>query len=122
MIVLVVDDHPVAASLMLHALNVTPFFVSSLWAAESVLASMTFDAVLLDLRLPDARSEIDTVTRVRKLHAGPLILATGIDPSVARGLADTVNATLLTKPILRADLEAALKGSLNDPGAHLDSR
>ncbi|MBI2186132.1 MAG: response regulator [Acidobacteria bacterium] len=82
---LLVEDNPADARLLrelLRELNAPAFDVTCverLGEAETVLASETFDAVLLDLSLPDARG-LESVARAEAAApATPLIVLTGLD-------------------------------------------
>jgi len=86
--ILLVEDNPGDAKLVLHMLRdapadlrIAPLHVESLDAALKVLAAERFDAVLLDLSLPDSTG-LDTVHRVVQASPTlPIVVLTGLDDS-----------------------------------------
>lgn len=97
--VLVVDDHPAVALAVEAAFRLDGGFTVAATAATAqegleALAARPFDAVLLDLHLPDLEGPA-LVEAFRRARAGvPLVLHSGVDdtPEVdaVRGLVDAV--------------------------------
>lgn len=71
-------------------------FVGTRAAALAELARVTFDAVVLDLGLPDAPRPLELAREVRALHTGLIIIASGND--LARDVANSIGAACLMKP------------------------
>jgi len=115
---LIVEDNPGDAALlrrMLAAFDEALFEVEHaprLSAAVELLGSMRFDAVLLDLDLPDSR-ELNTLVALRPCAGSvPIIVVTGLEDrqkaleALSCGAQDylvkgTVDARLLGRAILR---------------------
>jgi MinD-like ATPase involved in chromosome partitioning or flagellar assembly/CheY-like chemotaxis protein len=83
--VLLVEDSPDSAMLVNHFLGaskIAEFRVvtaSTLHSAREALGRDRFDAILLDLNLPDSRG-IETFSRVRELsHGAAIVILTGVE-------------------------------------------
>jgi MinD-like ATPase involved in chromosome partitioning or flagellar assembly/CheY-like chemotaxis protein len=98
--VLLIEDSPDSAMLVNHFLGaskIAEFRVvtaGSLHAARAALGSDRFDAILLDLNLPDSRG-IETFSRVRELaHGAALVILTAVEDeavataAIGQGAAD----------------------------------
>jgi DNA-binding response OmpR family regulator len=117
--ILVVDDDEDVRAILVNLLtsdgDFAPIEASSAEEAESRLASRdaSFDAVILDVGLPDGDGR-DLCARLRKQgHAMPVIMLTGLDgdEDVVRGLECGAN-DYLSKPFRLAELLARLKAQL----------
>jgi len=105
--ILIVEDNPTDQTLLKEFLSKSPLFASEVKTAESLDAALElmgtihFDAVLLDLNLPDS-TQLDTVIRVKEKYPSlPIIVITGNDDDI--GL----------KAIANGAQEYLIKGSYN---------
>jgi len=116
--ILIVEDNPTDQTLLKELLSKSPVFASevesteSLGAALELMGNIHFDAVLLDLNLPDS-TQLDTViTTSEKYPSLPIIVITGNDDdiglkAIANGaqeylIKSSYNKYLLTKCIYNA--------------------
>lgn len=83
-------------------------FVTTRAAAFEELARVTFDAVVLDLGLPDAPNPLTLAREIRAKHAGRLIIASGNDRAPAIAEDPDVGAVWLMKPFGHLALRTAL--------------
>jgi DNA-binding NtrC family response regulator len=83
---------------------------STLKAAKTVIASERFDALVLDLTLPDGQS-IEWIPELRSSHPGmPIIIITGIsDLAIAVKAIKYGAENFLAKPVEMHDLEVILE-------------
>jgi MinD-like ATPase involved in chromosome partitioning or flagellar assembly/CheY-like chemotaxis protein len=98
--VLLIEDSPDSAMLVKHFLGASKLAqfgvmtASSLQAAREILGRERFDAILLDLNLPDSRG-LETFARVRESARGAaIVILTGVEDeavattAIGRGAAD----------------------------------
>lgn len=111
-LLLVEDDERIARSLarMLAATGCEVVHVATGDAAITALRTRSFDLVLSDLRLPGA-SGIDVLTAARAAAPGlPLLLMSGSPTTSTARAAEALGVVAyLAKPIMRAELTAALQ-------------
>jgi len=115
-VILLVDDEPATQfgfERYLSRAGYKLLSAGSLAEAKSLLLSNRFDAVLLDLKLPDGNG-LDWIPELRQAHPHlPIVIITGEGDipvaveSMRRGADD-----FLTKPVNMADLEVFLGKSL----------
>lgn len=121
--ILVIEDEPQLAELIREHLARSAFAVDlagTLDEADSALATSVFDAVILDLNLPDGDG-LDLLKRLRKSgNTVPVLAATArdeIDERI-RGLNLGMD-DYLTKPFDLGELTARLRALLRRPGRAL---
>lgn len=114
--VLLVDDEPAIRFSYLRYLTKSGFAVievSSLGEARKATAAQRFDAVLLDLNLPDGNG-LDWISELRELQPDiPIVVITGVGdiPSAVEAMRRGADH-FLTKPVNMTDLEVFLRKSL----------
>lgn len=123
--ILLVEDHKRLADTIVEGLSGFGFGVDAFGAAEDGLTakkSVDYDAIVLDLGLPD-RDGMDVLTELRRADGvTPVLILTardGIDDRVAgldRGADD-----YLLKPFAMKELAARLRALLRRPGRVLGS-
>ena len=114
--ILLIDDEESARfgfSRYLSKIGYTVQEASCLSEAKEALQSQRFDAVLLDLNLPDG-SGLDWIIEVRESYPDiPIIIITGFgDVPIAVEAMRRGADNFLTKPVNMADLEVFLRKSL----------
>ena len=122
--ILVVDDDETLRMLLMRQLASAGYEVCA--AADAIAAVSTAvrerpDAVLLDLSLPGGNGGV-VLDRLRSLPAtamAAVVVITGsvVDPLTEDALRAHGVAAILTKPVLAADLRAAVAASLGEPSA-----
>jgi DNA-binding response OmpR family regulator len=111
--VLVVEDEPMVRMLTVDMLDVLGWAALEAGAAAEALRMVErekaqFDAVMVDLGLPDRRGE-DLVRDLRRLRPGvPVIITTGRGEDDLDADLREDGVTFLGKPYELADLEEAL--------------
>lgn len=106
--VLVADDAVgVATAFALHTEGVEAVAVATCADLDAALRGVTVDAVVLDLRLPDAPDPDALVALVRLRHAGRIVVASG--DTRARDVAHRAGVACVTKPYSVEALVAALR-------------
>jgi two-component system, cell cycle response regulator CtrA len=122
---LVVEDDPVTAKLIRHALEPGNFVVETAETGEDALdlsKIYDYDIVILDLRLPD----MDGVEVVRRMRAAqvraPVLILSGIDDKQekVRGLVCGAD-DYLTKPFDKNELTARLQAIVRRSKGHSNS-
>ncbi|WP_298622005.1 response regulator [uncultured Zoogloea sp.] len=127
--VLVVDDHPVARTVLLHLLANFPFRSEAVTSAAEAIAAVRradsgdrFGLVLMDLRMPQVDG-IEATRRIkedRSLTAPPsiiLLTAYGDDHVVSRGVDAGIDG-YLHKPATASTLLDAIVGAFGMRAAH----
>ena len=127
--VLVVDDHPVARTVLLHLLANFPFRSEAVTSAAEAIAAVRradsgdrFGLVLMDLRMPQVDG-IEATRRIkedRSLSAPPsiiLLTAYGDDHVVSRGVDAGIDG-YLHKPATASTLLDAIVGAFGMRAAH----
>ena len=120
---LVVDDHSRFAALVKSGLESAGFavdWVGTVNECESAMAAVTYDAVILDLGLPDDDG-INLLRRVRKRgNAVPILVLTARDGIEERveGL-NTGADDYILKPVAMEELVARVRALLRRPGGVL---
>lgn len=115
--VLVVDDEPLIRWSVAETLSGLGYDVEEATDADSALRLVTtaakkFDVVVLDLRLPDMEDLSLLGTLRQLLPAAMLILMTAFGSPEIRAEADSMGATVLTKPFELDELtKVVLHGS-----------
>lgn len=117
--VLIIDDDPALRATLVEQLGVDGEFAAaeagSIAEAENLLASPTarFDAVILDVSLPDGDGRDYCVQLRRKGHRMPVIMLTGssAETDVVRGLDAGAN-DYISKPFRLSELLARLRAQL----------
>lgn len=119
--VLVVEDEPFMREVCVYALQVEGFDVQgvgSCGAAFSALASKSFDALLLDVHLPDGTGwDVLRSLEGSPPQAGgrpPVVMMSAMEPSPER-VAVSRPESFLLKPFQIADLVSCLRRALRDP-------
>jgi DNA-binding response OmpR family regulator len=122
--ILLVEDHPPLQALLTAHLRDRGFAVDAVHEGAAALACATateYDAVILDLGLPDMDG-LDVLRHLRAgAHAGlPTLILTARD-SVAERVAglDAGADDYILKPFETAELDARLRAVLRRPGARL---
>lgn len=118
--VLIVEDNSRLAELISHGLAPHGFSgdgVGSLEEAEESLASVTYDAVILDLGLPDGDG-LEWLRRRRPRHPlPPVLILTGRDDRGDRVVGLDAGADdYLVKPVEMEELAARLRALMRRPG------
>jgi DNA-binding response OmpR family regulator len=110
--VLLVDDERDFVSALAMRLQLRGFHAVAVFEGEAGLAMLAregFDAVLLDMRLPDL-SGLEVLRRIRAQRPGlPVILLTGHAGAEEEAVSEGA-AACLTKPLELEDLLIILKG------------
>lgn len=115
--VLVVDDSPIDRiyhAALLGELGHQPGLASDAWEALEMLGAVSFDAVLMDMRLPD----MDALGALRCIRAlpppackVPVIMVTALlDKEDRKRCLEAGALACLAKPLEASDLAAALSG------------
>ncbi len=124
-LLLLVEDNPADAHLLMETLEEAAdqswqiTHVQRLSIALKHLASDHFDAILLDLSLPDSK-ELDTISQIRTAAQDlPIVVLTGLDDkqiavqAVARGAQDyLVKGTITPEVLIRAIRYAIERGRI----------
>lgn len=108
--VLLVEDDAISREVLTHALHGVPVdvvAVDSLAAARASLATVTFDAWLVDAHLPDGHGRELLALRASATHALAHTAAT--DANVLDTLIQAGFEEVLVKPIAAADVQAAMR-------------
>lgn len=110
--VLLIDDHPDAARMALHAVGAHVDAAGTAREALLILAALRDPAlvVVLDLMLPGVEEfggPLAFAHEVRRVHWGLVVVSSGCDPRMVFEVADEIGAVALTKPHLSAELLAA---------------
>lgn len=119
--VLVVDDEEVLVRLTTETLSELGYLAVGFTSSAAALAAFRthpdqFDAVLTDERMPDMTGSA-LVKVLRELRPDlPVLLMSGyVGPEVGRRAQDAGVRTILSKPVARGALAAALAGALPKP-------
>lgn len=121
--ILLVEDNQRLAAVTGDALKASGFTVDRAANAGDALAAIaasTFDAIILDLGLPD-RDGMEVLKEIRRRHAWPVLILTARDGSSA--IVDGLNGgadDYLLKPYKVDELVARLRALLRRPGPALD--
>jgi len=121
--ILLVEDNDRLAAVTADALRAGGFTVDRVaeaGQAEDALAASRFEAVVLDLGLPD-RDGMELLRDIRRRHACPVLILTARDGCNA--IVDGLNAgadDYLLKPYRVEELVARLRALLRRPGTALD--
>lgn len=102
------DDSGVIVALALCHAGLHAVAVASAGDLDAALRCATVDAVVLDLRLPDASDPDELVALVRLRHHGRLVIASGDDRALA--VAGRAGVACVVKPYSVEALVAAIKG------------
>lgn len=110
-LVLIIDDHPQAATMILEHAGLYVHIVECAESAVACLRVMMFDVVLLDLCLPGSKPFGDHFAfarKIRELHTGKIIIISGLDRHFLGTVAHAIDAIAVPKPFLSGDLLRAL--------------
>ena len=123
--ILVVEDHPALREIIAGHLATRGFVVDAVATGQDARAAVSvasYDAVILDLGLPDVDG-LDLLNEIRAQtrHQVPALIATARDalPDRLRGL-DSGADDYLVKPFDLLELEARLRAILRRPGSRTD--
>lgn len=123
--VLLVEDHRAMREIIAGHLRGRGFAVDAVQRGEDALAATAaagYDAVILDLGLPD----MDGIEVLRRLRAGRLADLPALILTARDGIADRIGGLdagaddYILKPFDLAELEARLRAVLRRPGARRD--
>jgi CheY-like chemotaxis protein len=119
--ILVVDDEPAVIESTVALLEVLGCLVDSADSTESAVAKARLqqpDIVLVDFRLRELDSGLDTIGRLQELYPGlPVILISGDTAPDRLQQASKAGIPLLSKPAVKDELCAAIASALQDtPG------
>ncbi len=113
--ILVVEDEPLVSMMAAEALDEAGFAVEEAASAAEALAKLrreseVFDAVILDMRLPDGTGD-NLARELRAMRADlPIVIASGYDRAPLQQLfADDARIVVVAKPYLGDDLRVALR-------------
>lgn len=109
--VCVIDDQPDASVEVLRSIGARAHVFSRASSALAILDAVVFDAIVLDLSLPDVTDPRAFAAAVRALYPGRIVVASGLDPREVHQIADAIGAHPLPKPHLAAALVAAVTGA-----------
>jgi two-component system KDP operon response regulator KdpE len=118
--ILVVDDEPQVLRGLTAALEAVGYEVAGARSAATALESAALrppDAVVLDLRLPDA-SGVDVCRRLREWSQVPIVVVSAVDEEAEKIAALDAGADdYVTKPYAVGELLARLRASLRRSAA-----
>ena len=110
MIILVIDDHPSVAIAVLTVAGHTVRTAVTAADGLALLTSGTWDAVMLDLGLPDVTDIGAWVRSVRDVFVGRIVVSSAVMPDDVHRAAALIAATPLSKPHTSMALRMAVVG------------